>query len=168
MIRSVRWIFTSNRNLTTTCFWDVLHVETPHNTAKASYVVSTAQAMVETTSSCNDSLVRKRYSSLMSMEDWQFSTTHPRRRQDWIKRTSLTKLRTRSEGIQNLKYFVDWLWVLQINQNFSTFWWMMGYEMHLRFLFTTVVKWTHKNKNVFVYVKCIYVTVGLNGSIFKD
>jgi hypothetical protein len=47
---------------------------------------------------------------------------------------------------------------------------MMGYEAHLnisqkvfvyRFLCTTVVKWTHDNKNVFVYVKCFYVTVGL-------
>jgi hypothetical protein len=47
---------------------------------------------------------------------------------------------------------------------------MMGYEAHLnisqkvfvyRFLCTTVVEWTHDNKNVFVYVKCFYVTVGL-------
>ena len=46
----------------------------------------------------------------------------------------------------------------------------MGHEAHLnifqkvfadRFLYTTVAKWTHKNKNVFVYVKCIYVAVGL-------
>ena len=50
------------------------------------------------------------------------------------------------------------------------FWLTMGYETHPNdsqqvfvdlFLYTTVVKWTRKNKNVFVYVKCFYVTVGL-------
>jgi hypothetical protein len=53
----------------------------------------------------------------------------------------------------------------------------MGYEAHLnisqkvfvdRFLYTTVVKWTHKNKNVFVYVNCFYVTVGLRNEILYD
>jgi hypothetical protein len=53
----------------TTFFCDVLHVETPHNNAEASIDVSTAQAMEETTSSSDDSLARKRYFSLMSMED---------------------------------------------------------------------------------------------------
>jgi hypothetical protein len=86
--------------------------------------------MVDTTSSCNDSLARKWYSSMMSMEGWQFLTT-PRWLQDWINRTSLTKLRTRSEGIQNLKYFVDWLWVLQINKNHWRVRWTMGHEAHL-------------------------------------
>jgi hypothetical protein len=41
---------------------NVVHVETPHNIAQASIVVSTAHATVETTSSYNDSLVRKQYS----------------------------------------------------------------------------------------------------------
>ncbi len=45
----------------------------------------------------------------------------------------------------------------------------MGYEAHLnisekvfvdRFLYTRVQKWTHKNKNVFVYVNCFYLRVG--------
>jgi hypothetical protein len=44
-------------------FCDVLHVETPHNTAVTSIVVSTAHATVETTSSSDDYLTRKRYSS---------------------------------------------------------------------------------------------------------
>jgi hypothetical protein len=43
--------------------------ETPHNTAEASIVVSTAHALVETTSSYDDSLARKQYSSQMLMED---------------------------------------------------------------------------------------------------
>ena len=53
------------------------------------------------------------------------------------------------------------------------FWLTMGYETHPNdsqqvfvdlFLYTTVVKWTRKNKNVFVYVKCFYVTVSLSMS----
>jgi hypothetical protein len=53
----------------TTLFCDVRHVETPQNTAVTSIVVSTAHATVETTSSSDDYLARKRYSSMMSMED---------------------------------------------------------------------------------------------------
>jgi hypothetical protein len=53
----------------TTYFGNVVHVETPHNTAQASIVVSTAHAMVETTYSSDDSLARKQNSSLMLMED---------------------------------------------------------------------------------------------------
>ena len=54
------------------------------------------------------------------------------------------------------------------------FWLTMGYETHPNdsqqvfvdlFLYTTVVKWTRKNKNVFVYVKCFYVTVSLTGCL---
>jgi hypothetical protein len=46
----------------------------------------------------------------------------------------------------------------------------MGYEAHLnisqkvfvyRFLYTRVLKWTHEYKNVFVFVNCVYVRVGL-------
>jgi hypothetical protein len=57
------------------------------------------------------------------------------------------------------------------------FWLTMGYETHPNdsqqvfvdlFLYTTVVKWTRKNKNVFVYVKCFYVTVGLKSLFFKN
>jgi hypothetical protein len=47
----------------TTLFCDFLHVETPHNTAVTSIVVS-AHATVETTSSSDDYLARKRYSSI--------------------------------------------------------------------------------------------------------
>jgi len=59
------------------------------------------------------------------------------------------------------------------NKNLSRFWWTMGYETHLNisqkvfadladlFLYTTVVKWSCKNKIVFVFVKCNYVTVAL-------
>ena len=56
------------------------------------------------------------------------------------------------------------------------FWLTMGYETHPNdsqqvfvdlFLYTTVVKWTRKNKNVFVYVKCFYVTVGLMHTIWS-
>jgi hypothetical protein len=36
-------------------------------------------ATVETTSSFDDSLARKQYSSLMSAEDWQFLTHHPKK-----------------------------------------------------------------------------------------
>jgi hypothetical protein len=51
-------------------FCDVLHAKTPHNTAGTSIIVSMAHAMVETTSSSDNSLARKQYSSLlMSMED---------------------------------------------------------------------------------------------------
>jgi hypothetical protein len=53
----------------TTYFGNVVHVETPHNTAKASIVVSTPHATVEMTSSSDDFLARKQYSSLMLMED---------------------------------------------------------------------------------------------------
>jgi hypothetical protein len=81
----------------TTYFGNVVHVETPHNTqhtahstqhtahstqhtthntqhtthntAEISIVVSTARAMVESTSSSDDSLARKRHSSLMLMVD---------------------------------------------------------------------------------------------------
>jgi hypothetical protein len=50
----------------------------------------------------------------------------------------------------------------------------MGYEAHLiisqkvfedRFLYTVVVKWTHKSKNVVVYVNHFYVTVDLKPQI---
>ena len=65
MFQSARRINTSNQNLMmTTLFCDVLHVETPHNTAVTSIVVSTAHATVETTSSSDDYLARKRYSSI--------------------------------------------------------------------------------------------------------
>jgi hypothetical protein len=37
----------------------LVHVETPHNTAEASIVVSTAHATVVTASSSDDSLARK-------------------------------------------------------------------------------------------------------------
>jgi hypothetical protein len=50
-------------------FFYVLHVETPHNIAKALIVVSMAHAVVEMTSSSDDSLARKQYSFLMAMED---------------------------------------------------------------------------------------------------
>jgi hypothetical protein len=43
----------------TTYFGNVVHVETPHNTAEISIVVSTAHASVETTSSSDDSLARE-------------------------------------------------------------------------------------------------------------
>jgi hypothetical protein len=53
----------------------------------------------------------------------------------------------------------------------------MGYEAHLnislkvfgdRFLYIMVVKWTLKNKKVFVYVKCNYVTVGLSDELHNN
>jgi hypothetical protein len=88
----------------------------------------------------------------------------PRRLQDWIKRTSLTKLQTRSEGIQNLKYFVDWLWFLHFNKNLWRFWLMMGYEAHLNIsqkvfvvvFYTTVVNWTYINKKSFRLCKLVF------------
>jgi hypothetical protein len=40
-------------------FGNVVHVKTPPNTEEASIVVSTARAIVETTSSSDDSLARK-------------------------------------------------------------------------------------------------------------
>jgi hypothetical protein len=57
-------------------FGNVVHVKTPHNIAQASIVVSKAHATIETTSSSDDSLARKQYSHLMSMEDCQFSKDH--------------------------------------------------------------------------------------------
>ena len=112
---------------------NVLHVEeTPHNTAEASIVVSTAHALVETTSSYDDSLARKQYSSQMLMEDWQLLTA-PRRLQDWIKCTSQTKLQTRSEGIQNLKHFVDWLWLLHFNKKTLK---VLVWRWHMRHIWT--------------------------------
>jgi hypothetical protein len=53
----------------TTYFANVVHVKTPHNTAETLIVVSTAHATVEMRSSSDDSLAKKRYSSLMLMED---------------------------------------------------------------------------------------------------
>jgi hypothetical protein len=68
--QSARRIITSYRIVTMmTYFGNVAHVETPHNTAEASIVISTVHATVETTSSFDDSLARKQYSSLMSAED---------------------------------------------------------------------------------------------------
>jgi hypothetical protein len=68
--QSARQIITSYWIVTmTTYFGNVVHVETPHNTAEALIVVSTAHATVETKSSSDDSLARKQYSSLMLMED---------------------------------------------------------------------------------------------------
>jgi hypothetical protein len=54
----------------TTYFGNVVHMETPHNTAEALIImICTVHTMVETTPSSNDSLARKLYSSLMLMED---------------------------------------------------------------------------------------------------
>jgi hypothetical protein len=53
----------------TTHFGNVDHLGTPHNIAEASIVLSTEDATVEMTYSSDDSLEKKRYSSLMSMED---------------------------------------------------------------------------------------------------
>jgi hypothetical protein len=68
--QSASQIITSYEIVTiTTYFGNVVHVETPHSAAVALIVVSTAHATVKTTSSSDDSLARKRYSSLKSMED---------------------------------------------------------------------------------------------------
>jgi hypothetical protein len=59
----------------TTCFCDVVHVKTPHNT-----IVFTAHALIERrTSSSVESLARKQYSSLMPMEDRQSLTDHAKK-----------------------------------------------------------------------------------------
>ncbi len=81
-------------------FCDVVNVETPHNIAQASIVVSTVHATVETTSS-----------SWCWLRIGNFWRITPRRLQDWIQSMSHAKLRyfctgrARSEGIQNLEIY---------------------------------------------------------------
>jgi hypothetical protein len=93
-LQSARRIITSYRFVTmTTYFGNVVHVETPHNTAEALIFVSTVHATVETTSSSNDSLARKQYSSLMLMEDGHFSTHHPKKAAR-LNKTHMSRLTT--------------------------------------------------------------------------
>jgi hypothetical protein len=78
----------------TTYFGNAVHMETPHkNTTEASHVVSTAHAIVETTSSSDDSLARKKYFSWMLMEDLQFLTHHPKKAAR-LNKTHMSRLTT--------------------------------------------------------------------------
>ena len=156
-------------------FGNVVHVETPPNTAEASVIVSTAHATVETTSLSDDSLARKQYSSLMLMEDWQFWHITPRRLQDWIECTCLAKRQYFCTGRDYFRRAPEPRNFFRIGSGFCR---STNTESHLniyqkvfvdRFLYTRVLTWTrHQNKNVFVQVNCFYVRVGLTRQKCRD
>ena len=166
---SARGIITSYRIVTMTTYFG----NAPHNTTKASIVVSTPHAKVEKTSSSDDFLARKQYSSLMLMEDWQFLTHHPMKAARLNLNAHVSPnygisvpIGTISEGIQSLEFFWGLALVFVDQQKplkalVDNGIWGASKHFSDRFLDTRVLKWTHENKNVFVYVNCFYIRAGL-------